>query len=86
MEHKVTYKNPDGTLQEVRFNDFDQFADSIDQVAQQYYNGLRPNIEVETKFDDGFKVTEKVTNDQSTNSNGVEFLQDWVARNQRKIK
>jgi len=76
MEHKVTYKNPDGTLQEVRFNDFDQFADSIDQVAQQYYNGLRPNIEVETKFDDGFKVTEKVTNDQSTNSNGVEFLQD----------
>jgi len=76
MEHKVTYKKPDGTLQEVRFNDFDQFADSIDQVAQQYYNGLRPNIEVETKFDDGFKVTEKVTNDQSTNSNGVEFLQD----------
>ena len=76
MEHKVTYKNPDGTLQEVRFNDFDQFADSIDQVAQQYYNGLRPNIEVETKFDDGFKVTEKVTNDQSKNSNGVEFLQD----------
>jgi len=76
MEHKVTYKNPDGTLQEVRFNDFDQFADSIDQVAQQYYNGLRPNIEVETKFNDGFKVTERVTNDQSTDSNGAEFLQD----------
>jgi len=76
MEHKVTYKKPDGTLQEVRFNDFDQFADSIDQVAQQYYNGLRPNIEVETKFNDGFKVTERVTNDQSTDSNGAEFLQD----------
>ena len=40
MEHKVTYKKPDGTLQEVVFDDFEQFADSIDNVAQQYYSGV----------------------------------------------
>lgn len=73
MEQKITYKKPDGTLQEVRFNDFDEFADSIDQVAQQYYSGMRPSIEVETIFKDGFTVTEKVTDNEPT---GNQFLQD----------
>lgn len=76
MEHKVTYKKPDGTLQEVKFNNFDEFADSIDQVANQYYSGLRPNIDVESIYSDGFKVIEKVTNNESRDREGPEFLQD----------
>lgn len=78
MEQKVTFKKPDGTLQEVRFDDFDSFADSMEGVAQQYYAGLRPNVDVQSIYSDGFIVNEKVTTDveQSTDSNGAEFLQD----------
>ena len=76
MEQKVTYKKPDGTLQEVRFDDFDSFADSMEGVAQQYYAGLRPQVDVQSIYSDGFIVNERVTNDQSTDSNGAEFLQD----------
>lgn len=74
MEQKVTYKKPDGTLQEVHFDDFDSFADSMEGVAQQYYAGLRPDVEVETIFSDGFKVTERVTNE--SNRDGTQFLSE----------
>lgn len=77
MEQKVTYRKPDGTLQEVRFNDFDTFADSMEGVAQQYYAGLRPDVDVQTIYSDGFIVNEKVTNvEQPTDRNGVEFLSE----------
>lgn len=77
MEHKITYKKPDGTLQETMFNDFDQFADSIDQVAQEYYAGMRPTVEVETIYNDGFIQKERVTNHvESRDSNGTEFLSE----------
>lgn len=51
MKHKVTYKTKDGTLKEQRFDDFNQFADTIEEVASNYYAGIRPEIEVETIYD-----------------------------------
>lgn len=78
MEQKVTFKKPDGTLQEVRFDDFDSFADSMEGVAQQYYAGLRPEVDVQSIYSDGFIVNEKVTTDveQSTNRDRTEFLSE----------
>ena len=89
MDHKLTYKNPDGTLQEVAFDDFDSFADSIDMAAQQYYSGVgadsKPVLDrVETIYQDGLTIKEKLTtNDES---NGPEYLSEWTKRNQEKTK
>ena len=51
MEHKVTFKTKDGTLKEQRFDDFNQFADTIEEVAMDYYAGIQPDIEVQTVYD-----------------------------------
>ena len=51
MKHKVTYKTKDGILKEQRFDDFNEFADTIEEVASNYYAGIRPEIEVETIYD-----------------------------------
>jgi len=84
MEHKLTYKNPDGTLQEVTFDDFDKFADTIDTAAQQYYSGLQTggNVvldKVETIYQDGLTIKEKMTGESDVEQRapeGAKFLQD----------
>jgi len=55
MQHKVTYRTPDGVLQETLFDQFDEFCDNIEGVAQQYYNELQApkDINVETVLDNG---------------------------------
>ncbi len=50
MEHKITFKTKDGTLKEQRFDDFNQFADTIEEVATEYYAGFQPGIEVQTVY------------------------------------
>jgi hypothetical protein len=50
MEHKITFKTKDGTLKEQRFDDFNQFADTIEEVAMDYYSGVSPDIEVQTVY------------------------------------
>jgi hypothetical protein len=50
MEHKITFKTKDGTLKEQRFDDFNQFADTIEEVATEYYAGVSPDIEVQTIY------------------------------------
>lgn len=50
MEHKITFKTKDGTLKEQRFDDFNQFADTIEEVATEYYAGVQPDIEVQTVY------------------------------------
>lgn len=55
MEHKITYKTKDGTLKEQRFDNFNQFADTIEEVATDYYAGIRPEIEVETIYQNMIK-------------------------------
>lgn len=73
MEHKVTYKKPDGTLQETRFDNFDEFCDSMESVAQQYYQGVKApkEVNVETVLDNGELRNERVSLDGRT-----EFLSE----------
>jgi hypothetical protein len=61
MEHKVTFKTKDGTLKEQRFDDFNQFADTIEEVAMDYYAGVQPDIEVQTVYNSMIRQ-ETVTN------------------------
>lgn len=65
MKHKVTYKTPDGVLQETLFDQFDEFCDSMEAVAQQYYQGVKaPNeVNIETVLDNGEHRTEKISFD-----------------------
>lgn len=60
MQQKITYKTKDGSLKEQRFDDFNQFADTIEEIATNYYAGIRPEIEVETIYNDMIKK-ERVT-------------------------
>ena len=74
MEHKVTFKTKDGTLKEQRFDDFNQFADTIQELAVDYYAGGRPEIEVETIYQNMIKK-ERVT-ENGTIDPEVEFIRD----------
>jgi hypothetical protein len=61
MEHKVTFKTKDGSLKEQRFDDFNEFADTIEEVALDYYSGVNPDIEVQTIYNNMIRQ-ETVTN------------------------
>jgi len=74
MEHKITYKTKDGTLKEQRFDDFNQFADTIEEVANDYYAGIQPDIEVETIYQNMIKK-ERVTENGGINPE-TEFLRE----------
>ena len=88
MEHKIIYKTPNGTLQETLFDDFDQFADSIDQVAHQYYQGLKPEVEVETIYDNGMIKTERISNVtpnmESREGRGLQYLEETCLTDEGK--
>ena len=73
MQHKVTYRTPDGVLQETMFDQFDEFCDSMDDIANQYYQGLKEPapVNVETVLDNGELRGEKVSYDGRT-----EFLSE----------
>jgi truncated hemoglobin YjbI len=74
MEHKVTFKTKDGTLKEQRFDDFNQFADTIETLATDYYAGMRTDIDVETIYDDMIKK-ERVTENGRLDPE-AEFIRD----------
>jgi hypothetical protein len=74
MEHKVTFKTKDGTIKEQRFDDFNQFADTIETLATDYYAGIRPEIEVETIYQDMIKK-ERVTENGRVEPE-AEFIRD----------
>lgn len=68
-EHKITYKTKDGTLKEQRFDDFNEFADAIQDAATNFYEtGMMPPMEIETNY--GTKRRENV----SGNGKTAEFL------------
>ena len=69
-EHTIKYKTTDGTLKEQRFDDFNQFADVIQDAAMNFYEtGVLPNLSVETRYGE-------ITRQQrvSGNNQTVEFL------------
>jgi hypothetical protein len=76
MEHRVTFKTPDGVLQEKLFDNFNEFADTIDDIANQFYSGMKPEVSVETIYDNLVR-REKVTNGESASEpGGMEFLSE----------
>jgi hypothetical protein len=75
MEHKVTYKTSDGIIREQYFDQFNEFADSMEEIAAQYYAGMKPEVSVETIYDNMINK-EKVTNVESSDVRGMEFLSE----------
>ncbi len=76
MEHRVTFKTPNGVLQEKLFDNFNEFADTMDDIANQFYAGMKPEVSVETIYDNLIRQ-EKVTNGESASDNrGMEFLSE----------
>jgi len=63
MKQRVTYKTKDGSLREQVFDDFNEFADLIQDAAMDYYTGGQPEMSVETMYDNMVKK-EKVTNNE----------------------
>ena len=75
MEHRVTFKTPNGVLQEKMFDNFNEFADSMDEIATQFYSGMKPEVSVETIYDNMTRK-EKVTNETPSEPRGMEFLSE----------
>lgn len=69
-EHSIKFKTADGTLKEQRFDNFNEFADAIQDAAMNFYEtGMLPNMSVETRYGE-------LTRKQSIagNSQSIEFL------------
>ena len=50
-QHKVTYKTKDGTLKEQKFDNFNEFADAIENAAGDFYKtGMMPEMDIETRY------------------------------------
>jgi len=77
MKQKVTYKTSDGTLKEQFFDNFNEFADSMESIADQYYTGLNaPQVNVDTIYDDGLIKKENVTNVELRDGGAPELLNE----------
>lgn len=63
MQNRVTYKTSDGTLREQLFDDFNEFADLMQDAAIDFYTGQNPEMSVESIYSDMIKK-EKVTNNE----------------------
>tara|TARA_Y100000004_G_scaffold100432_1_gene112559 strand:+ start:1293 stop:1523 length:231 start_codon:yes stop_codon:yes gene_type:complete len=74
MKHKLTHKTKDGTLKEQLFDDFNEFADSVQDLALDYYaHGVNaPQYNVETIYNDQIIKQERVTNGRDITE--TEFL------------
>ena len=74
MEHKISYKTKDGVIKEQFFDDFNEFADTVDTLAGEHYLGSAPsNINVETIYD-GIVRQEKVTYGYEPSEGNVNLL------------
>lgn len=73
-EHTIKYKTTDGTLKEQRFDDFNEFADAIQDAAMNFYEtGVLPNMSVETRYGELTKQQRVSGNNQT-----AEFLGEAV--------
>lgn len=79
MEHKITFKTKDGVIKEQTFDDFNEFADKIEDVAVDYYAGMIEDgsrFDVETMYDTMIRQ-ERVTNYGAASSDrGIEHLRE----------
>jgi len=73
---KIKFTTKDGTIKEQRFDDFNEFADVIEDAARDYYRDASevPQMEISAAFGAyGIEYKEQFKNGQRTASE-VEFL------------
>ena len=74
--HKITYKTKDGTIKEQRFDEFNEFADAIEDAAIDYFGAADagPEIDISSAFGAyGINYRESFKNGARIDSK-VEFL------------
>ena len=74
--HKITYKTKDGTIKEQRFDEFNEFADAIEDAAMDYYTAAdaAPELDISSAFNAyGVNYRESFKNGARVDST-VEFL------------
>jgi hypothetical protein len=75
-QHKITYKTKDGTIKEQRFDEFNEFADAIEDAAMDYFGAASaaPEIDISSAFGAyGINYRESFKNGARVDST-VEFL------------
>ena len=75
-EQRIRFKTKDGTIKEQRFDDFNEFADVIEDAARDYFKSAEgaPEMEISAAFGAyGLEYKEQFKNGQRTGSQ-VEFL------------
>jgi hypothetical protein len=80
--HKITYKTKDGTIKEQRFDEFNEFADAIQDAALDYYSGAEgtPELDITAAFGAyGVNYRESFKDGQRVNSE-IEFLGEETQR------
>lgn len=60
VEHKIRYMTPDGALREEMFDNFNEFADRIEDAARD--TAINQTLQVETMYDN-IQKREKVSID-----------------------
>jgi len=75
MKHRITHKTKDGSLKEQVFDDFNEFAEKIQDVAIDYYAGNLDSsrFDVETIYNDMIRK-ERVTDGFDGLEGGTELL------------
>jgi hypothetical protein len=77
---EIRYKTKDGTIKEQRFDDFNEFADAIQDAALDYYAGAEaaPEMDISAAFGAyGIQQKEQFKNGSRVNSE-IEFLGEEV--------
>ena len=78
--HKIKFKTKDGTIKEQKFDDFNEFADVIQDAALDYYKSASaaPEMEISSAFGAyGIQHKESFKNGERHRSE-VEFLGEEV--------
>lgn len=74
--HKITYKTKDGVIKEQRFDDFNEFAEAIEDAAIDYFGAAdaAPEMDISSAFGAyGINYRESFKDGARTTSE-VEFL------------
>jgi hypothetical protein len=75
-KHKITYKTKDGVIKEQRFDEFNEFADAIEDAVTDYFGAASaaPEIDISSAFGAyGINYKESFKDGARTTSE-VEFL------------
>ena len=75
-QHKITYKTKDGVIKEQRFDEFNEFADAIEDAAMDYFGAAdaAPEMDISSGFGAyGINYRESFKDGSRTTSE-VEFL------------